>query len=270
VERLTVVAGPDAWTNYITTNIYASYFSQWAKCDAAKRILSAAVVGGYYVFPTTNFVPDNAVYVGKSNLLARMGAPTNWWDVTPRFNLAMETNGWRLMPAAMSNVVWIQDGWPSGVPLVFNETNAVLYQGAGTNWGTSGGSPDYFNYAQATTASNFTRKSSYFYWSSASSFQGLYLDSIEFCGVTLARVTGLDDFDSQGDSVSTNFYKVLDWTNSVGGESPSFMMHADRTNRPPNWSGSVNLGWIFDGQDQIYSSALYKYNGTTNGFKWFP
>ena len=264
------VAGPLAYTNYMTTNLYASYFSQWAKCDTAKRILSAAVVGGYYVFPTTNFVPDNAVYVGKSNLLARIGAPTNWWDVTPRFNLAMETNGWRLMPAAMSNVVWIQDGWPSPVVMIFNETNTTLYQGAGTNWGSTGGSPDLFNYAQFTTASNRTRKSSDFYWSIDSAFFGLPVDQVEFVGEAVVRVTGLDEFNPQGDPVSTNWFPVLLWTNAIGGTSPSFNLHADRTAQPTNYNASVDLGWIFDGLSESYSSALYKYNGTTNGFKWFP
>jgi hypothetical protein len=269
VERLTVVAGPDAWTNYMTTNLYASYFSQWAKCDAAKRILSAAVVGGYYVFPTTNFIPDNAVYVGKSNLLARIGAPTNWWDVTPRFNLAMETNGWRLMPAAMSNVVWVQDGWPSSLPIWYSETNAQLSQiNPGGTWSTAASSPDLMNFAWASATNDAKRQASDFYWTIGATFMGQPLDGIEFVGESAVRVSALDTFDTQGDPVSTNFFTVLVWTNAVGGVSPTWNLHTNQTAQPTNISAG-KIGWSYDAFGEYGSSMLLKYNGTTNGFKWF-
>jgi hypothetical protein len=106
VERLTVVAGPDAWTNYVVPEIYSNFFAQWTKCQAAKTMLGAAIEAGDWVFTSDPYAASNSTAITKSNLMDRMGVPTNWFDVTPRFNLAMETNGWRFIPTAMSNVVW--------------------------------------------------------------------------------------------------------------------------------------------------------------------
>jgi len=124
VERLTVVAGPNAWTNYITTNIWQSYFSQWAKCDAAKRILSNAVANTGWIYPAADWTPESFERVTHTGLLAKVGAPTNWWTSTPRFNLAMESNGWRFIPDIQSNIAW-RTAPVSWYPKPFTRTNEM-------------------------------------------------------------------------------------------------------------------------------------------------
>lgn len=109
VERLTVVAGPDAWKTYATTNIWGDYFKQRTKIVAAKNILGAAVdnANGKFVFPDSGYTPASGVIVTRTGLTARIGVGPEWWTNTPAFNVAVETNGFRFMPAALSNLVWV-------------------------------------------------------------------------------------------------------------------------------------------------------------------
>jgi len=137
VERLTVVAGPTAWTNYATTNIWCDYFKQRTKCHAAKNILWASLPAGVekWVFTNADFSPTNYVTITRTGLLARCGLPTNWWAVTPYFNLATETNGFRFWPLVLSNMVWM--GYPVALDDV-GATNQYWMEGLGdaveTSW----------------------------------------------------------------------------------------------------------------------------------------
>jgi hypothetical protein len=145
VERLTVVAGPDAWTNYMTTNLYASYFSQWAKCSAAKAMLRDSIDLGSWVYPGASVTPTNMIYVTSDGILTNLGAPTNFWDVTPRFNIAMESNGWVFFPRIASNVVWVFDDPFSTLTNRYEasisrySTNSFLeaYENIATDWGAT-------------------------------------------------------------------------------------------------------------------------------------
>jgi len=107
VERLTVSVGPDAWTNYITTNIWAGYFSQASKLRASKNMFKAALNGATWVRPVTNYTPETAQTVTESNILAWCGAPAGWWTNHPYVNIANSSNGWRFLPDVASNLVWV-------------------------------------------------------------------------------------------------------------------------------------------------------------------
>jgi hypothetical protein len=108
VERLSVAVGPQAWTNYMTTNLWASYFSQGAKLKVGKNMLKAAVDAGSWVRPVADWSPTNSTGVTASNLLAWSGAPAGWWTNHPYVNLAAASNGWRFWPDVASNVAWMQ------------------------------------------------------------------------------------------------------------------------------------------------------------------
>ena len=106
VERLTVSVGPQAWTNYITTNLWASYFSQGTKLKASKNMLKAAVDSGGWVRPVSPWHPTSSIPVTASNLLVWAGAPSGWWTNHPYVNVAGVSNGWRFWPDVASNVQW--------------------------------------------------------------------------------------------------------------------------------------------------------------------
>jgi hypothetical protein len=108
VERLSVVAGTNAWKRYATTAIFADYFKQRTKLNAAKAMTAAAVDTGRYVFPDAPYTPTGAVVVTRSNLAVRAGVGQDWWTNTPFFNLASDTNGFRFIPAVMTNLLMIQ------------------------------------------------------------------------------------------------------------------------------------------------------------------
>ena len=108
VERASVTTSPKIWTNSTYSSLYGKWFSQRTKCVAAKTILSNAVAYGAWIFPTNSYNPDMGMRVTHSNLLARVGAPTNWWVSTPWFNLASESNGWWFMDSIQSNLVWTE------------------------------------------------------------------------------------------------------------------------------------------------------------------
>ena len=114
VERLTVVAGPDAWTSYCSTNIFASYFSQYAKLAATKAMLKAAIEADVYFTPTNAYPLDSGSNWTTAALASHVGAPSTWWTNTPHFNLAMDSNGWMFIPAIESNMhVTVDVGFPA-------------------------------------------------------------------------------------------------------------------------------------------------------------
>jgi hypothetical protein len=276
----------------MTTNLYASYFSQWAKCDTAKRILSAAVETGAYLYPDAALMPTGAV-ITTSGLLTRIGAPANWWTNTPRFNLAMETNGWRFIPAAMSNVVWAKaNGW--------GHTNDVYAYSVGYS------DVSYDDaYADANTYYPDAVLTNSFYepQSVALMYGPAYLgasqygaqlerhhgdifavlsgNSIQFeasCSLYLKTTTNTlfgpteSYYDAQGDSVSQAYTNLLSWVNAAGaitsapvriGDYPMTTSLASRTN--PTDDYIANTGWQIDDL-----CTVLKYIGPTNGFKWFP
>jgi hypothetical protein len=293
VERLTVVAGPWAYTNYMTTNLYASYFSQWAKCDTAKRILSASLADGKWVYPAGSYAPDTLAVVNKSNLLAKFSLPTNWWDVTPRFNFAMETNGWRFIPAVASNVVWavaIQGEDTVGV------TNEARYYGHGE---TNTSLADAYNlsisdYSAAVPVSRYTWAYSYVYYVGGvngyrSDLEKNYCDlydafavlphitNCSFLGTAFVKVDSFSygDFETHGDNVSTNYLEYITWTNSIGQDRGDVfkICTSEIADHPESTTNSVSQGWALNTTGIADSNIvfLYRFNapGLTNGFKWF-
>ena len=125
VERASVTTSPKIWTNVTYSSLYGNWFSQRTKCVAAKTILSNAVAYGAWIFPTNSYNPDMGMRVTHSNLLARVGAPTNWWVSTPWFNLASESNGWRFMDSIQSNVVWTE-AQVDYYPVTFTNTAQMM------------------------------------------------------------------------------------------------------------------------------------------------
>lgn len=309
VERLTVVAGPMAWTNYAVTNIYASWFSQYAKCQAAKNMTGAAVDGGYWVYPSTNYSPDTSQTVTRSNLLARYSLPTNWFDVTPRFNLAMETNGWRFYDALSSNVVWMtspaHSEWSNSVTLYATNsypTNILseAWAQASGNWhirtnasfigGPGADSVSYFSGGNYEV-SLFREYGDVFVsnlFLFAVNAQATNKDAVStlYALTSIPNVYGSveGDYSAQDDSsVPTNEAHafVVTWTNYAGAytPSPSVRMGTADTNTPPqDVNGSIvdqsyfDTGWVLDDWISEASSViLHKFNdpSLTNGFKWF-
>lgn len=114
VERLTVTHGSDAWTNFITTNIWADYFSDWAKLNSAKGMMkqslesSTAYADWYadvrWIVPTNYNHLTNAVTLGKQNLLQNCAAPSNWFEVTPHTGMSSSSNGWMFFDTIISNM----------------------------------------------------------------------------------------------------------------------------------------------------------------------
>jgi hypothetical protein len=311
VERLTVVAGPNAWTNYITTNIWASYFSQWSKCQAAKNMLKAAVDTPYYnetsglgvrwVEPVTNWNPGTAVKVTATGLLTKIGAPADWWTNTPRFALAVATNGWRFIPAAMSNVTTYQESWdllaasngvaitwlsffPTGATVEARYNEALAQTPAVTNTPGGGGS-------EAVVIDivggyiYLWRASSDRYWSWGDT-QSPHITNTAAVVETWLLASEYNDaygtlafFDAQTDSVTNAWVRQQSWTRAKGvTNGPSFRLgDSGDTNAPPNY-GSIDdddggmQGWTIDpyvGALGGNETFLHKFSATTNGFKWF-
>lgn len=282
VERLTVIKGPDAWTNYITTNIWKSYFSQGSKCKAAKNMIAPLFwypvyrvdhefSGSPWVSPASSNYPEGAVWwYTKEDLLSFVGAPSNWFDVHPYVAVSQSDYGWKYFPAVLSNMVWADDAyhiyWSGGC---MTNTGFTIWFSDSTN--TSG----YGNYGvdfarnwfgtelPQNAARNFSKRK----WMPQYSF--LYPAQYQFVGEVHPKITvGLvsaTNFYAQGDPVMTNYYRALTWTNSVGGESPLWSMHADPTVMPPTQGGGWEEDWAFG------TYYLFKFNapGLTNGFKWF-
>ena len=298
VERLTVVAGPDAWTNYVTTNIWKDYFSQWAKCKESKVILKAAIESANWYYADAAEMPTGTL-ITATGLLARISAPTNWFDVTPRFNLSQDTNGWVLMPAAQSNVVWLLGPGPSGAVTngmryyAFGESNsydnAVI--DASNNWYTSASvnvmlkSVSKVNfYAGDIYQSSLDRYVGDLYVSGFTSYnhtnREAFVDVYNYIS-PYDRLGGTVIYDAQGDSVpsSVGYRFLATWTNSGSLASPPFSLTLVGGSYPPmnygvptNTSEVVYCGW------EIKPSAAYtprpfrtihRFNATTNGFRWF-
>jgi len=293
VERLTVVAGPWAYTNYMTTNLYASYFSQWAKCKTSKTILKAAVESANWYYADPASMPTG-VTITATGLLARISAPTNWFDVTPRFNLSQETNGWALMPAAQSNVVWLLGPSPSGAVTngmryyAFGESNSYdnAFIDASNNWYTSA--------SGNSTIKSFTKSySNTAYHVDVNRYVGdLYVSGFTtphhtnvgamvdiYNYVTPYNAGGTAIYDAQGDDVpSSEGYRFLAvWTNYPGAlKSPPFSLTLVGTAYPPpayGSSDSVFYGWEINSGSVVPPRpfrTIHRFNATTNGFKWFP
>ncbi len=255
VERLTVVLGATAWTNFATTNIFADYFKQRTKVVAAKAMIGAAVDTGRFVFPDDPYTPTGAVVVTKSNLAVRAGVGQDWWTNTPFFNLASDTNGFRFIPAVMSNVVWIGHGGYG-----IDNGNYTLHRGSGDSWDyltnpvsvaiaeavanypSDGGDHQghafvYDAFIQGVTENDGVPRSFAFMeqYYSYHYFWYFVLDRVQndvwangfgeatnaaaactFYAKVYPIVDYTDGYDSQGDNVDTNYLAYTNWTRLAG------------------------------------------------------
>lgn len=99
-----------SWTNSLpSATWYNNWFIQRRKLASAKTIINNCLTAQcQWIKPdTNNATPETWTVVTKSNLLAWVGAPTNYLDSTPWFNLASSSNGWMFMPSIQSNLVWL-------------------------------------------------------------------------------------------------------------------------------------------------------------------
>lgn len=305
VERLTVSVGPDAWTNYITTNIWASYFSQAAKLKASKAMFKAAVDTGIWTRPATNWTPETAETVTASNLLAWCGAPSGWWTNHPYVNIAAVSNGWRFLPDVASNLVWAVEDFSgyqtetwygtsnsTGVGYSWwdatgkaanvwayntNDPQSEIWIGRGT-WGISN------SISLGIRASAISRAAYKIYqgFSPYSFDVDVYTLAFPLSGFTSSDTGSNAVFDSQESNIASNWTvhasfiveNASVWTASVGKVSggltnnPSLPMWCS----PPYSSRSADmpsLGWEMYGIDGLDVGILQRYNATTNGFRWF-
>ena len=291
VERLAVVSGPMAYTNYATTNIFKDHYSQWARCQAAKNILRAAVDTGMYLYADAGLMPTGAV-ITASGLLSRIGAPPNWWTNTPHYNLASETNGWMLIPNAMSNVVWVKaHGWGHT-----NDIYAVSVVYSGTSYDDAYASAQSVYPESIITNSYYKPQSfvfmvgsNYFGYSSYAAelerhhgdvFSVLSSDSVQFeasCTLYLKTTNNIlfspseSYYDAQGDSVSQAYTNLVSWVNSVGAVTGTAVRIGDYSmvSAPLNYIVPSDDYWATTGWEIEDLCTILKYNLTTNGFKWF-
>jgi hypothetical protein len=294
VERLSVVAGPWAWTNYAITNIYAGYFKQATKLRAAKNMLGAALDQVWYIKVDTNYNSLNYVYLDRALVLSNAGAPSSWFTNTPYFNLAVETNGWRFLPAVCSQMVWTlyldigesvsttggaKYAWVTNGGASYGATYSI----ANSTGPTSTNAPDGL-YANAENYSGPSSNTIVAYrswqWLSYKPTNDFSADIIihawleppfaadpEYNGLTdwngtnyLAYSAGLGVY-----AVAvTNYSRLAGATNE-----PSFPFGSGGTTCPSNTTETVNRtqGWQFNSYG--VHPILHKHNATTNGFKWF-
>ena len=299
VERLTVVYGPDYFTNYVTTNIWKDYFAQWQKCDAAKKILKASIDSGRWIYVDYADLPTNATMTA-TGLLQRVSAPTNWFDKTPRFNLAMEINGWVLFPAIMTNIVWMTGPSPSGAV-----TNGMRYYAFGTSntydnavadalgkWSTTQGpgSSTLKSYVILATVGEdktaaLNRYDGGLYVSgfstphntNFSAYVWIYNYVSEYSGGGVSVYSAQDD-----DVPSSPGYRYLgEWTNAPGSlrsqafylnligptSAPSYYEYPASTNEVRNTGWEIRANIVAPPPRPF--RTIHRYNEHTNGFKWF-
>lgn len=283
VERLSVSVGSQAWTNYMTTNLWASYFSQGAKLKTSKLMLKAAVDAGSWVRPDSGWTPDSSVSVTASNILSWAGAPNGWWTNHPYVNLAASSNGWRYLPYIASNIVWRS---VDGRPDFTNGTESAQY-GSAYDWvncynNAIADSPDY--YTRSSMEYVFVYKAAYnlcsILWNR--SYMRYVVDELPLTNsesqVYLWAVL-FDDggesfyFDAQGCNVSTSWWVTVEERFLAGQKDGSyFSLIPTNFAYPPTYSPEpdvgIGLGWDLNGGGSSWL-ALHKFNYSTNGFKWF-
>jgi len=298
VERLTVSVGPQAWTNYITTNLWASYFSQGSKLKASKNMLKAAVDAGGWVRPATNWTPETSESVTASNLLAWVGAPAGWWTNHPYVNVAGVSNGWRFWPDVASNVVWkarewgYLGGWTPEV--AWSNTTYGYWTGTDTNSlqdaynaAASGGRTDLgvssnvapTGYRLIYLLSDFSfecyENPEWYRVAHTSAYER------EMSVYVLHDTPTTERFYSFGDNISTVAYTRL-----LQEVMPTSVTATAWFSISTNWGQIVAYDADFETADMStyhgwdpHAQALYifpaqwvwlaKFNATTNGFKWF-
>jgi hypothetical protein len=307
VERITVIYGPDFYTNYVTTNIWKDYFAQWVKCDAAKRMLSESLSDGKWVYPKNSYAPDTLEVVNKSNLLAKLSLPTNWFEVTPRFNLAMETNGWMFIPDIQSNIVWrgfTSDFYHSF--MIRTNGQSALWYAVTNNYELTN---ELYNIAVAAGPSNYTEnaggqswvtydypnleimmykvKQDYQFNSQIYAYSNAWRKGYELELYNLAsRESGESTerypliFDDQDDAVFTNWTAVTNFTMDAYELTSPILQYGptEITNPPPRWfegfdTDVFEYGWkgyqLENNDARFFALLRYNADGLTNGFKWF-
>jgi len=292
VERLTVSVGPQAWTNYITTNIWASYFSQASKLKASKAMFKAAVDTGIWRRPATNWTPETAETVTASNLLAWCGAPSGWWTNHPYVNIAAVSNGWRFLPDVASNLHLIasvidgiapdidEDGSKSGESAVdfYAAYGAAAGGYIGGNWF------GYSRYIYCIT--NYDYGLNYEYYSLNSKTNSTLIGSSDPYGAAVYTnqhpylftskvyakasavidpvIGGIGEFYSFGDNVSTNEFIQYTSTCITNGGLLYFDVGPLNSLYPLYQYQEHNVGY------QIFTIHLLQdFTSTTNGFRWF-
>lgn len=306
VERLTVTDGPTAWTNYMTTNLWKSYFSQASKCRVAKNMLGAAVDnfglhsgGGAWIPRQDDYsevlVASNGSWwidgeLTKSGLLANVGAPADWWTNTPQFNLQTHSNGWRFFRQIVTNVS--VGAVPFEIFSAYSTADILQWSGTSTNsidealsnavastasvsgsGGWNPGAATYWNVASGLWTVNLYKEYDEIYWSPGQSYS-LYPEEFGFFGKVYFRAgnfSGGGTFESFGDNVDTNMHLTLTWTNAIGGDSPYLQFYAASSNVPPqtlSTNGAI-IGWSVD---TFLGDELTVYDflrdGITNGFRY--
>ena len=272
------------------TNLTQNYFTQHGKLAAVKSALLASLAYTTWVYPVQGDCPTNEL-VTKSNLIAKTSAPTNWFEVTPYFNLAMDSNGWMFVPQILSNLVWIVETAPVGALTNYSngtfgssgvgDTYSNAYLDAVNNWYTTSTQALITSYATTfyfeTNRATLKRSTADLYVSSVMNSEHVQRDSIIdiYNYFTLATPGGT--YDAQGDSVpSSPGYQLLGiWTNqNLATKSPVYSLSlVGSASAPANYSDDTTLGWRINmgAASPKPFRTIHKYNDPvlTNGFKWF-
>jgi hypothetical protein len=293
VERLTVSVGPQAWTNYITTNIWAGYFSQASKLKASKNMFKAALNGATWVRPVTNYTPEISETVTESNILAWCGAPAGWWTNHPYGNIANSSNGWRFLPDVASNLVWAS----STAGGVTNVWGSQAFSDLSTNVQTAFDSIDGSDFSTPIPATavedmpmalveglyddgdyqfSCIRMTGSVYVIAGNALTNTAATSLIYVKTGKALYFGYVDsqFSTQGDAITNIYTLTATWDRAAGVRISPFygsdlFGQGSITNKPVEYIDPIvsypsEIGWQFDGVHTVH-----KYNVTTNGFKWF-
>lgn len=274
VERASV----SAWgLSGITLPDYASRFLQRSKLVAAKRAITNCFNSSGYAFfagwvdMASDMTDDDLPLLTSSQVLARAGAPADYFDSTPFFHLQSSSNGWRFFPAICSQLVatvyedfFVNQSFDTWMGAAYGYANyAAAKAQAEVDWHYAGD--------QFYSVGKWSRS-----WIESGQYNAFLVDnyawdilSLPNTGITYSAdvflSVGFDglDFDPQGYNVSTN---LSFYTNIV--DSGNFLLEignpSTNSAAKPSWgTDGTSFGWSENTKTRI----RFNYE-VTNGFRY--
>lgn len=268
VERCQA-AGCSITTNYA----WGDWFKQRSKLVNAKANLKRAIP--YFIL--TNMIPTN-VQMTVTGVCASVGAPTNYLDSTPFFNLASSSNGWMFFDDIAKQLTTTSEYDPVYAGYVSSEWWAYGYssnrQDAITNcfssWTTNITARNYPQLIAQLVTNGTT-------WE-ATAYGMDHLFAFTFSTTNIGHSAqfwlraGWEEysqtFDQQGTCLQTNLFVYTNLTETYDATWAFFLLPdftGSNVNFPPNWPAAPDsIG--FEIPDGEYY-AFVKWDGT-NGFRY--
>jgi hypothetical protein len=194
------------------TFLQFGFFKQYSSLVVSKSIM-AEIIPSYVDSQASLSATSPIPYLTITGVLARAGAPTNWLDITPFFNLQTTNTGYRYVPNILSQLVW---------------TATTTYSSTGLARYGQGGSYHSVTTAQADAEADYD-------------LPGLSYGAGQFQDIDmriLARLYGRQDFLSVTVNVGTQmpsatlFYEIGPWEWS--GKTNYFLMPTPTVVNLPN------------------------------------